>query len=97
MSEKVIIVATFLAKAGQIDRVISILQNLTVLSLKEEGCIYYDLYRDIENHDVLVLHEKWLSVKHIEAHSKTAHYVKGNKELDEIVKEVTVRRVAKLE
>ncbi|MCM8527187.1 MAG: antibiotic biosynthesis monooxygenase [Lentisphaeraceae bacterium] len=76
------VVATVTAKAGFEDEVGSILGKLVEPTLKEEGCINYDLHRSIENSAVYVFHENWESKAHLDAHLETAHIKQCQASLD---------------
>lgn len=96
MSEKVVVFATVVAKPGFVDQVLSVLQSLVEPSRMEEGCLNYDLHGDVENSNVFVFHETWLSPAHLDAHSKTPHYVEATSKFEDLVESVVVRRSTQL-
>ncbi len=67
------VVATVTAKQGFEQEVGQILKKLIEPTLKENGCLNYDLHESIETAGVYVFHENWTSKKHLDAHLKTAH------------------------
>lgn len=67
------VVATVTAKAEFIEEVGAALKALVEPTLKEEGCINYDLHQSIENSAVYVFHENWQSKEHLDAHLATEH------------------------
>ena len=67
------VVATVTAKVGFEEEVGSILRKLVEPTLKEEGCINYDLHKSIENPAVYVFHENWQSKAHLDTHLETSH------------------------
>ena len=67
------VVATVTAKVGFEKEVGSILGKLVEPTLKEEGCINYDLHQSVENPAVYVFYENWQSKQHLDVHLETAH------------------------
>lgn len=61
MSKKLTIVARIEANSDKIEWVKAELLKLIEPTLKEAGCIRYDLYQDNENPAVFLLYEKWES------------------------------------
>ena len=67
------VVATVTAKEGFEEEVGQTLAKLIEPTLKEDGCINYDLHRSIENSAVYVFHENWESKNHLDKHLETDH------------------------
>lgn len=71
------IVADILAKPDQIDFLKEKLEALIPPTLKEEGCVQYDLHQDNENPAHFLFFENWESrelwQKHMEADHILAH------------------------
>ena len=67
------VVATVTAKAGFEQEVGDALQKLIEPTLKEEGCINYDLHKSIEDPVVYVFHENWETKEHLDRHLETDH------------------------
>ena len=61
MAKILTIIATIKAKKDNIDLVKSELLKLIEPTLKEPGCIQYDLHQDNENPAVFVFYENWES------------------------------------
>ena len=59
MSNKLTIVAKIEAEADKIELVKSELIKLIEPTLKEEGCLQYDLHQDNENPAVFLFYENW--------------------------------------
>ncbi len=68
------IVATIVANVVAKDTVYEVMKKLVVASRKEEGCISYDLYRDIAMPNKFVVIEHWKSQDAINIHNETDHY-----------------------
>ena len=48
--------------------------KLTVLSLKEEGCVAYDIFESSTRKNVLMICETWKDIASLSAHEKTTHF-----------------------
>lgn len=49
-------------------------KELVAASLKDAGCIAYDLFESSTRKDVFMICETWADEASLEAHSKSAHY-----------------------
>lgn len=58
-------------------KVLEAAKELTHFSVKEEGCIAYDVYESSTRPNVLLICETWLDSAALSAHEKTAHFVKN--------------------
>ena len=67
------VVAKVTAKAGFEEEVGNTLGKLVEPTLKEDGCINYDLHKSIEDPAVYIFHENWLSKDHLDKHLETDH------------------------
>lgn len=50
-------------------------KELVSLSLKDSGCIAYDLFESATRPDVLMICETWADEASLDAHSLSAHFV----------------------
>lgn len=57
------------------EKVKNLLENLVENSRKENGCLQYDLHRNIENPNVFILHEVWQNNEIFDKHN-SQEYVK---------------------
>lgn len=48
--------------------------ELVELSLRDKGCINYDIYGSLTNDDHLVIYETWESQKDLDAHMNSEHF-----------------------
>ncbi len=48
--------------------------ELVSFSLRDKGCISYDLYGSLTNSDRLMIIETWNSKEDLQAHSETEHF-----------------------
>lgn len=54
---------------------LEIAKRLTECSLKEEGCVAYDIFESATRHDVLMICEAWKDAEALHAHEQTTHFV----------------------
>ena len=54
---------------------LEIAKRLTECSLKEEGCVAYDIFESATRHDVLMICETWKDAEALYAHEQTNHFV----------------------
>jgi quinol monooxygenase YgiN len=64
-------------KAENHAKVLDAAKELTQFSVKEDGCIAYDVYESSTRPNVLLICETWLDSAALSAHEKTAHFVKN--------------------
>lgn len=55
--------------------VLEVAQELVAASLKDNGCIAYDIFESATRKDVLMICETWKDEETLAAHSKAAHFV----------------------
>ena len=73
MSKALTIVATIEAKPDKIDLVKAELQKLITPTLKEAGCIQYDLHQDNQNPAFFLFFENWESRELWQDHMNNTH------------------------
>ena len=49
-------------------------RELTAASLRDEGCVSYDLYESATRHDVLMICETWRDEQALDAHKHQPHF-----------------------
>jgi len=70
-----VIAHNFLLKEN-IEKAMPLYKEMVAETRKEDGCIQYDLLRDDKDETHFVFVETWESQAHLEAHFKSAHFVK---------------------
>lgn len=55
-------------------KVIEKATELVAFSLRDKGCISYDIYGSLTNSDRLMIVETWESEEDLKAHTETEHY-----------------------
>lgn len=59
-------------------------KELVAFSLRDKGCISYDLYGSLTNSDRLMIVETWESKEDLKAHSETKHFKRIVPELQDL-------------
>jgi len=72
----VTIIAKSIVKVGMKDNFKKVAAELIASSRKEEGCISYNLYEDINNKNVLTFIEEWKDEDTIKLHNKSEHFTR---------------------
>lgn len=67
------VVAVFVAKPGMEQKVEELFRGLIDITLKEDGCISYQLNRDVKNPRRFVFTEVWESQAHLDRHLAAPH------------------------
>lgn len=56
------------------DELVRAARELVTASLKDEGCVAYDLFESTTRRDVLMICETWSDAKALSAHEHTPHF-----------------------
>jgi quinol monooxygenase YgiN len=73
------------AKEGQEPLLEAELRALVAPTRREEGCLTYDLHRNVEGQSGYLLHEVWASREHHRAHTQTPHFIRWNARKDALL------------
>ncbi len=74
---KIDVVAHLQAMPGCEDALRSVLESLVGPTRKEEGCLRYDLYVDLDSADKFTFVEEWESREAFVKHGQSEHITKG--------------------
>lgn len=66
--------------------VLAAAKELTAASVKEDGCIAYDIYESATHADVLMICETWKNAEALANHEKQASFIKNIAILKELTK-----------
>ena len=95
MADKLTIVARIEANSDKIEFVKAELLNLIEPTLKEAGCIQYDLHQDNENPAVFLFFENWESRELWQKHMNNTHLVEYMKATEGAVALFTLNEMTK--
>lgn len=98
MKPPLVIVAKIEAKHEHIDQVKAALIGLIAPTLKEAGCIQYDLHQDDEDPAVFLFYEIWESRELWQDHMNSAH-INAFRESDakDAIENITVHEMSKVD
>ena len=65
---------------------VSAAKELVAASVKDQGCIAYDLFQSETRADVLMICETWKDAESLDAHEKAAHFITLVPKLQELGK-----------
>lgn len=68
------IVAKNFIKEDKIDEVLEHMKELVSITVKEEGCIAYELYQDEKDKSILTMIEEWESKEALNKHMSSEHF-----------------------
>ncbi|WP_282636489.1 MULTISPECIES: putative quinol monooxygenase [Bacteroidota] len=69
------VIAKMTAEKSKVEETKALLESLIAPTLKEEGCIQYDLHQGIAEQNVFFFYENWESREHLEKHLMNSHLV----------------------
>ncbi|MRH88052.1 antibiotic biosynthesis monooxygenase [Nocardia sp. SYP-A9097] len=87
MSNTLTIIAGFVAKPGQEQRLRDELDAMIAPSLAEEGCLAYQPFADSSRPDRMIIVEEWVSRAALDHHFSLPHFTHVAQVLDEILAE----------
>jgi len=67
------VVAELCLKPGMADKAVAEARKVVAGTVKEDGCIFYDMHRSIHDPDKLVVVERWASREALDRHMGTPH------------------------
>jgi len=95
MDNKLTIVARIEAESDKTELVKAELLKLVEPTLKEAGCIQYDLHQDNENPAIFVFYENWESRELWQEHMNNTHLAEYVKATEGAVASFTVNEMTK--
>lgn len=93
MKTHLTIVARIEAQPGKTEMLKAALQRLVAPTLKESGCVQYDLHQDNENAAVFLFYENWESRELWQAHMKSAHLAEFLRATDGAVASIAIHEM----
>jgi Uncharacterized conserved protein len=70
------IVAKSVIKNGQTEKYLILAKELVDKSRKEEGCISYSLFQDINDNSIFTFIEEWQDKESINFHNNSEHFTR---------------------
>ncbi|SHH10944.1 Quinol monooxygenase YgiN [Anaerosphaera aminiphila DSM 21120] len=63
-------------KKENYEEALKLIRELVAESQKEEGCIVYEVYQDLDSEFGLCIYEEWEGIEYLAAHQETEHFIK---------------------
>lgn len=89
-------IAKITVKEAHRNIVFSELTKIVLPTLKEQGCINYDLHTDNENGNVFMFHENWESEQDLNNHLESAHIKECFSVIGEMLESVEITKLSKV-
>lgn len=96
MSEKLVIIARIEANTGHEGQVRNALSNLIAPTLKETGCIQYDLHQDNDSPSIFLFYEIWENRELWQDHLNSPHILANGPATEGAIASVTLNEMTKL-
>jgi len=90
MPKPLTVVAVFLANPGLENELAASLQALVAPTRAEDGCLNYDLHRDLEMPGRFLFYENWATREQWQAHMGSAHLKTHKETSGHLVAEVEI-------
>jgi quinol monooxygenase YgiN len=71
----IFVISTIHIKPGTQEACIAAAKACVTETRKEDGCLSYDLHASVTEADKLVFVERWESRAHLDAHTRTPHFL----------------------
>jgi quinol monooxygenase YgiN len=78
------VVAKSYAKEDKVDRIIELSREMVEKTVKEDGCIKYELFQDIKDLRVFIIIEEWESEEALNKHIASEHFKRIIPQLNEL-------------
>ena len=78
------VIAKQTIKADQVGNFKKLVVELVAETRKEEGCISYQLFQDVNNSSILAFIEEWQSPEALQSHMKSKHFLAAMPKLAEL-------------
>ncbi|MGE5630585.1 MAG: putative quinol monooxygenase [Caulobacteraceae bacterium] len=68
------VVAKSRAKSDKLDRILELSKEMVEKTVKEEGCIRYELFQDVKDPNTLIILEEWENEEALGRHMASEHF-----------------------
>lgn len=89
------VIAKSFVKADKLDKALELSKEMVEKTVKEDGCIEYELYQDIKDPKVMIIIEEWEKVEDLNKHMASEHFkriIPQLNELREMASEINILR-----
>jgi quinol monooxygenase YgiN len=78
------VMAKSYAKSDKLDRILELSREMVTETVKEDGCIKYELVQDVKDPCVLIILEEWESQEALDKHMASEHFKRLVPQLNEL-------------
>lgn len=78
------VVAKSFVKSDKFDEILELLKEMVEKTVKEEGCIKYELFQDVKDPKVMIIIEEWESEGALNKHMASEHFKRIVPQLNEL-------------
>ena len=68
------VIARSVSKEDELEKVLELGKELVAATVKEDGCIKYEIFQDVENPRALIVVEEWESMEALNNHMASDHF-----------------------
>jgi quinol monooxygenase YgiN len=90
------VIARSIIKENYLPEALHLYQLLVQETVKEQGCISYELFQELDNPNNLTLIEEWEDLEALKRHTETPHFITLVQQLSSFEKELPVLLYKKL-
>lgn len=90
------VIARSVIKEDHLDNALQLYKLLVDETVKEQGCISYELIQELDNSNNLTLIEEWEDIEALHLHTQTSHFITLVEKLSMYEKELPVLIYKKL-
>jgi len=87
------LIATTIARPASADRVAAAMARLVTPTRREAGCLEYVMHRGVDEPERIVFYERWTSDAHLEAHTRTPHFLACMEAIEGLTERVELVRL----
>ncbi|HRX50602.1 MAG TPA: putative quinol monooxygenase [Candidatus Krumholzibacteria bacterium] len=87
------LIATTVAKPAHADAVAAAMARLVAPTRREPGCLEYVMHRGADDPTRIVFYERWESDAHLDAHTRTPHFLECMEAIDGLTDTVELVRL----
>lgn len=90
------VIARSIIKENSLPEALALYQLLVQETVKEQGCISYELFQELDTPNNLTLIEEWEDLEALKRHTETSHFITLVQQLAQFEKELPVLLYKKL-
>jgi len=68
------VIAKNFVKKDKVEEVLKLSNELVQETVKENGCVSYEMYQDVKDNSILTMIETWENKEALTMHSKSEHF-----------------------